>query len=130
MQAKSKGVVVATPALASLGLTADELGALRRQGFVCREDRGRGRVYAKLRYRIHGRQHVRYLGKDEAFIHQVEQELAQLQAVIQLDRALGKLAREASRVLRSVKPKVESLLNENGYGFHGLAVRKPRANSQ
>lgn len=130
MQMESIEMVTAPPAIAALGLSVEEIAALRHQGFVCREERDRGRAYGKLRYRVHGKQHVKYLGKDDAFVRQVEQELSELQAPNQLNRTLGRLTREANQVLRSVKPRVESVLNDQGYVFHGRAVRKPRADNQ
>lgn len=117
------------PALAALGLSANEIDALSYQGTICREARLPDRTYAKLRYRIDGKQRVKYLGRDEAFVSMVEKELAALQARSQAHRELVRLAQEAEALLRSLKPRLESLLNEHGYVFHGRAIRKPRGQS-
>jgi hypothetical protein len=123
-------MVTAFPVLTALGLTDHELTALRQQGFVSRELRAGGRSYAKLRYRFDGRQRAKYLGSNEAFVRQVERELGRLQGNHRLDRLLGCLTREANQVLRSIKPRVEPVLNEQGYEFHGRAVRRPRGHNR
>ena len=111
--------------LTTFNLSDEELGALARQGFVSWERRGRC-MYAKLRYRVDGKQRVKYLGKEEGFVRRVEEELAVLQSTSQLDRALGRLTRDANQVLRSVRGRVESVLSDRGYVLHGRSVRKPR----
>ena len=122
-------MVTAPPAIATLGLSAEEIDALRHQGFVCRDVRGRGRSYGKLRFRFNGKQRVKYLGADEAFVRRVEQELLAMQGTSQLNRMLACLTREAKQMLQSVKPKVESALNDQGFVFHGRAVRKLRTDN-
>jgi len=130
VQTKSDEVVKIPPAIASLGMSAEEIAALRHRGFVCRERRSGGLAYGKLRYRVRGKQRVKYLGKNEAFLRQVEEELLQLQAHNRLDRTLRHLTNEANRVLHSLKARVEPVLDERGYVFHGRAVRKPRTAKQ
>ncbi len=88
------------------------------------EDRGRGCFYYKLRFRCRGQQHVRYLGSDAAVADRVRAELAKLQAAARLDRELGRLARGAKRILRNAKSRLEPLVQDAGYGFHGLSVRR------
>ena len=53
-------MVTAPPAIATLGLSAEEIDDLRHQGFVCRAVRGRGRSYGKLCFRFNGKQRVKY----------------------------------------------------------------------
>ena len=68
-----------TPHINKLDLTAEEMAALRRQGFVCRERR-RGRVFFKLRFRMPtGMQCVCYLGADPAVAEEVQTELLEMQ---------------------------------------------------
>jgi hypothetical protein len=110
--------------LARLRLNAEELAALRKQGFVSADHRGRARVCYKLRFRHAGRQHVRCLGSDPAVAARVRLELAELQASARLGRELGRRTQEARRALRGVKSSLEPLLAAAGYGFHGLAIRR------
>ena len=79
----------------------------------------------KLRFRMNGRQRVKYLGVDARFANQVEQELGQLQQKRHDDRQLKRLNREASELLRSCKLYLEPLINAVGLRFHGLAIRQP-----
>jgi hypothetical protein len=113
--------------LPELGLTADEIAALRRQGFVSRERRGHGHVRYKLRFRHGGKQHVRYLGQDPQVADRVRQELASLQAATRLDRHLGRLLHEVTPLLRSVKTRLEPVLQDAGYRFHGLSIRRKQS---
>ena len=115
------------PLLARLGLTAEELQAVRRQGFVAREHR-RGQLVFKLRFRMPpaGKQHVRCLGSDTAVAEAVRQELAQIQRPRHLDLQLGKLRPQIGQKLRSDKARLAVQLEQAGYYFHGLAVRRRR----
>src|SRR5208283_858688 len=83
-----------------LGLTAEELAALKAQGFVSCESR-RGQVFFKLRFRINGKQRVCYLGKDLAVVEQVQEWLAEVQAVRKTEIEGGRLVREAGQKLRN-----------------------------
>jgi hypothetical protein len=116
-----------TPLLARLGLTAEELTAIRRQGFVARE-RHRGQLVFKLRFRMPpaGKQQVRYLGSDTAMAEAVRRELVQIQQPRDLDLQLGKLKQQIGQKLRSDKAKLAVRLEQAGYHFHGLAVRRKR----
>jgi hypothetical protein len=113
--------------LTELGLTAEELHALKSQGFVSQERRGPAQPTFKLRFRYGGRQRVRSLGKDPAFAASVNRELAQVQARKRLDRKLAHLICGASKTLRQAKQRLVPLLAEVGYAFHGQAIRKRRA---
>jgi hypothetical protein len=120
-----------TPALAAIGLTDDELAALRRQGFVSHETR-RSRACFKLRFRTQpdGRQSVRYIGTDPVVAHEVEQELAQLQRPRLIDRDLGKIAQQTGQAIKAAKANLMPHLEPAGYRFHGLAVRRKRARAE
>ena len=106
-----------------LGLTAEELAALKAQGFVSYESR-RGQVFFKLRFRINGKQRVCYLGKDLAVVEQVQEWLAELQAIRKTEIEVGRLVREAGQKLRNCKEELSPLLAEAGYRFHGLSIRQ------
>lgn len=117
------------PALSSLGLDADDLMALARQGFLSFERRGGG-VYCRLRFRREGRQIVRYVGCDVARIGRVREELDRLQKNHRQGRQLAMVAQHVRRAFRAHKAQVASLLEQAGCRFHGHAVRRrsrPRA---
>jgi hypothetical protein len=115
-----------TARIDQLGLTADELSALRHQGFVSREPR-RGGVIFKLRFRLAtGEQRVRYLGADRAAAAEVEKELCEMQRARRTNRALVRLVKEAGQRLRASKAMLAPALAGAGYRLHGLAVRRRR----
>ncbi len=111
--------------LAGLPLSPEELDALRTQGFIRREARGRCMVYT-LRFRVQGKVKVHYLGTDPEVAEQARRELAQVQSTSCLNRALGKLAQGISKKLRRVKAELSPLLEQKGYHFHGQAIRRRR----
>jgi hypothetical protein len=113
-------------ALARLGLGAEELAALAKQGSICAEHRHGGRVRYKLYFRVGTRQRVRCLGRALPFVERVRAELAQLQQRARLRQELGHLVRAAKHKLRATKRQLEPLLEDAGFTFHGLAVRRPR----
>src|SRR5262245_2104502 len=115
VDAVGREVRSAEATLAGLGLAVEDLTALRRQGFVSRDARG----HYKLRYRLRGKQRVRYLGSDAAFADQVRQALSLLQAPARLNRELGQLVQISRRALRDSKGRLAPLLESAGYGFHG-----------
>lgn len=112
--------------LARLQLGAQELQALRHQGFVSRERRGGCRVY-RLRFRMEGRQVTRYVGTDAAQAAEVQQGLDLWQGKRRLERKLGRLAREAGRQLTRAKLQLTEPLARRGFGFHGRSVRRARS---
>ncbi len=112
--------------LAELGLGCAEVAALRRQGFVSREVRGGGRIVYKLRFRLDRRQRVKCLGADDELARQVEQTLSKLQHPRHKALAIGRLHREAARLLRDSKRRIEPWLGAAGYRFHGQALRRAR----
>ena len=112
--------------LAELGLGPAEVAALKRQGFVSSEIRGQGEIVYKLRFRQDRRQRVKYLGADRDRALRLEQALRELQQCRRKALALGRLNREAAKLLRDGKRRVQPLLNSAGYRFHGRAIRRPR----
>src|SRR6185295_4287514 len=90
-----------TRVLEELGLTRDEVAALKRQGFVSAEPRRKNIQIFKLRFRMSGRQQVRYLGCDPAVAAAVERELRGLQRAKHVDKKLRSRNRQASEFLRT-----------------------------
>ena len=127
MQEEPVQIVEEVRLLAGRGLTAAELAALRRQGFISRERR-RGQVVFKLRFRMppEGKQCVRYLGCDPVVAEAMRQELAEIQRIRRLDRDLGELNRQIGRKLRSGKERIVAQLEQAGYRFHGSTIRRRR----
>lgn len=109
-----------------LGLTSEELRALKRQGFVSQEARSKHTTVFKLRFRLNGRQNVRYLGTDPEQARLIKEELRQLQRARQIDAQLRTLTDEARRVLRAGPEQLESLVRQAGFMFHGRMIRCPR----
>jgi hypothetical protein len=115
------------PLLSGFGLSVEEIAALRRQGFVSREQR-RGRTIFKLRFRMppDGRQCVRYLGSDPDVAKAVRLELTQMQRVQNVDLELGKLRRRVPAGLRRRRKSAAPQLKPLGYHFHGFMIRQVR----
>jgi hypothetical protein len=98
--------------LAALGLSSDDLEALKRQGFVATDYRHRGRrlygPYFKLRWRRKGRQKVLYLGQARHRAEQVRAALTEWQRPSRLMRQLSRLLDETRRRLaRNPSPREE-----------------------
>jgi hypothetical protein len=110
-----------------LGLGVEEVAALKEQGFVRGEVRGQGLVVYKLRFRLAGRQRVKFLGRDAAYAAWVTRELAILQQPRTRDRRLKQLTRDAGRKLRQSKELIAPLIEQAGFQFHGFAIRRPRS---
>ena len=115
-------------ALKRLGLTPEELNAVKQQGFVSQERRGRSVIY-KLRFRLDRRQRVRYLGTNPTAADAVRQELEQLRLVNRVGRELRMWNLEAGRLLRNTKRRLEPVVARAGLKFHGHALRKPHRRS-
>jgi hypothetical protein len=113
------------PALRQLRLTEQALAALRTQGFVRAEPHGRKQIY-KLRFRLDGRQRVRFLGDDEELARAVQDELEKIQREVRDRREFANLRRRTRRTLSESKFALEGLLEEHGFHFHGQAIRKRR----
>jgi hypothetical protein len=110
----------------ALGLSEEELAALAGQGFVSAAARRGGTVYYKLRFRCGGKQRVRCLGTDAALAARVRQELLQRQRRSGLDRELARQSRAARSLLRQLKARLDAYLQQEGFRFHGRAVRQRR----
>jgi hypothetical protein len=110
--------------LARLRLSAEELQGLSTQGFVAAEYRGERGPFFKLRFRLNGRQQVRYIGKDEHLAAQVSRELLTLQSDRRYDLELARLVREARLVLKQTKQTMAADANGLRMPFHGLQIRE------
>jgi hypothetical protein len=111
MEAKPP-VGTASGILTRCGLTAEQLRALRRQGFVATERRGASRKKIhKLRFRWQGRQQVRYLGTDPGAAAQVRAALERWQSEARRRREAQRAARQARQ---AAKRQLTPLLPERG----------------
>ena len=115
--------------LSTLHLSAEELKSLTQEGFVAPEMRGTQRYY-KLRFRIGGKQRVRYLGSSSAFASGVAGELYELQANKRTLRELDRGARQINAALRASQCLLAPILIPLGFHFHGLRVRKQRTTNK
>ncbi len=79
----------AFPLLSGLGLGEEEFAALARQGFIHGEQRGGKKIF-RLRFRIDGRQRVRYVSPRHVAVLEVE--LKDLQRGIRSRRRLNRIA--------------------------------------
>jgi hypothetical protein len=119
-------------ALAQLRLTPGDFALLRRQGFVSCERRGARQVF-KVRFRREGRQVVWRIGSDPAFAAEVRRELEALQVQRRRTREFRRLARLGRQALRDSKRVLAPVLAQDGFYFHGLAVRlrrRPKTSSE
>jgi hypothetical protein len=80
----------------------------------------------RLRFRVQGRQVVRYIGTDANVAAAVQQALERLQADHRDDRQLRQQAAEARRTLRRLQQALEPSLVAAGYRYHGRAIRRRR----
>jgi hypothetical protein len=111
------------PLLSRLELNDEEVRALTKQGFLRCEARGTKTIY-RLRYRVGGRQHARYVSPRDAAA--LETELEILQRSVRSRRRLAHLARLARQLLRQRKLTLGPLLEARGYHFHGEEIRQRR----
>ena len=116
-------------ALQALGFQAAEIAALRQNGTITAERRGRDTAIFKLRYRLAARQHVKYLGTDRRWIEQIRTELSDLQAAPRRSRRLRQLDAQARALLRATKRQLEAPLQQAGLKFHGRVIRRARNRS-
>lgn len=114
------------PALSSLGLSREQLGALTRQGSLSADTLASQKRYYKLRFTFQGKRQVRYLGANLAFVEQVRRELTSLQESLKVHRRLRRLAHRARSCLRETKACLEPVLAETGHYYHGREIRKRR----
>ncbi len=123
---KSPGAQTVGVALQARGFNAEELAALSQNGTIHQEQRGRDTLIFKLRYRLAGRQRVKYLGTDPHLVAHIQAELDDLQAVHHRNRQLQQLGAEARALLRETKQRLLAPLAQAGLKFHGRAIRRPR----
>jgi hypothetical protein len=116
-------------ALQALGFHTEAIAALRQNGTITSERRGRNTVIFKLRYRLAARQHVKYLGTYQRLVEQIHTELGDLQAARRRSRRLRRLDGEARALLRAAKLQLEAPLEQAGLKFHGRAIRRLRNRS-
>jgi len=116
------------PSLKALGLSAEQLDLLAENGSLCREERGKGKTYYRLRFREAGKQYTRYVGNEQGFVEQVRRELLLLQATRNSRQKMRHLADKARQVARSTKRMLEPLLATVGRTFHGMEIRRRRTN--
>ena len=108
-----------------IGLDAEQLDAVRRQGFISRETRGRLTIF-KLRFLLHGKQRVKYLGTDEQRVAAIQAALNKLQEGRVLDRRLRDLNQQARERLKESKQRLLPLMAGSGWRFHGRVIRRMR----
>jgi hypothetical protein len=106
-----------------LALSDEELRAVTQQGFIRSETRGTKTIF-RLHYRVHGRQHVRYVSPRDAAA--LEAELGSLQKRVRARRRLSGLGALASKALRRRKSTLGLLLEARGYHFHVHQIRRFR----
>jgi len=111
------------PLLNRLALSDEELGVLTQKGLIRSERRG-GKTIFRLRYRVRGRQHARYVSPRDAAA--LEAELGLLQRQVRAHRRLTGLAALARQVLRHRRSTLAPLLAARGYHFHGHQIRRCR----
>ena len=109
-----------------LRLTPEERDSLRVQGFVAAERRGPACVVFKLRFRMRGRQRVRYLGTDPEWADAVRRALSAWQSLQDAKRLLQRTERDSRKLLRSIKPRLVQAVEAVGLRFHGRLIRTPR----
>lgn len=87
--------------------------------------RGRSTIF-KLRFRIHGKQRVKYLGSDIQRVAAIQLELDEVQKGRVFDRQFRDLNRLARELLKESKQRLLPLVNGTGLTFHGRAIRRTR----
>src|SRR6185436_9432342 len=112
------------PLLKELSLSEEEVDALRRQGFIRSEQRGNKTIY-RLRYRVHGRQRVRYISP--GVVAALEVELAVLQKRVRARRRLARVAVLARAALDARRATLAPHVEARGYYFHGYQTRRRRS---
>ena len=115
----------ACPELAKLGLSAAEIGGLKKQAYVDSRRRG-GSVYSRLRYRRDGKLQTIYIGCDAQRVASIKAELEQLQSGHRRQRELKRVVRRGKRTLQAVKRQLRPTLSVLGLHFHGSQIRRFR----
>ena len=118
--------------LTRLGLNEDDVEALALQGFVAAEDRqyrgARLGPYFKLRWRMHGRQRTKYLGRDAQLAEVVANAIADLQRENLLAREVARMMTAARKSLQETKKQMAKVMANRGRYYHGYTCRKRRTN--
>jgi hypothetical protein len=115
------------PALTALGLEEVDLAALRRNGYLQYDRRlADGSGYWRMRFRKEGRLRTIYLGREPGVVAGVRRELSNLQAKRTAKRQQAQAVRQGREVLRRAKARLTPVLEQFGYHFHGIAIRKLR----
>ena len=121
----------AFPTFHRLGLGDEELAALSRKGYLAQDDRGHGHAgYWRLRFRFHGRTRTLYLGRDAQLVEQARGELAALQRDRRRTRRIAQVTKETKKILRAAKQRLEPVLKELGFRYHGDVIRKTRGDKR
>jgi len=113
-------------AIEKLGLTQPEWQALRTQGFVTAEPRGRRTTIYRLRFRCAGRQQCKYIGTNRRSGLAVQIFLARHQQQHHVEQRMQSRLRKIQQVLRTVKTTVGPYLAEAGLHYHGNSIRRSR----
>ena len=113
--------------LANLLRSPEELRALERQGFVSAEPCGNATIY-KLRFRLRGKQIIRYVGQSSELASAITAELRGLQAPTRAVRELHRAAKEVRSGLRASRRALAPILEDLGFHFYGSAIRQTRPN--
>jgi len=104
---------------------------LRRKGYLTQDDRGRGHGgYWRLRFRFDGRARAVYLGRDEVLVEHIRRELKELQQEHQENRQIAKLTAQGNKALRAAKRRLEPVLQQLGFHYHGETMRKMRGDKK
>jgi hypothetical protein len=116
-------VLIEYPALSGLGLRVDAPSALAQQGFLSVDRRG-DKQYAKLRFRLHGKQRVKYVRPEHRA--EVSAELERLQAGPRLRSALRAESRKVRSIVKESEATLQAALEKSGFHFHGRKLRLTR----
>jgi hypothetical protein len=73
---------------------------------------------------VEKRQRVKYLGSNERQAIEIQSVLEKLQQVRNFDKQIREITRKANLLLRETKRRLEPLISEAGWKFHGRAIRR------
>lgn len=98
---------------------------------MTQDDRGHGHEgYWRLRFRLDGRARTVYLGRDAQLVAAVRQELNELQQERDQTRRIAHIAASAKKTLKDAKQRLEPVLQQLGFHYHGDVVRKKRGDKK
>lgn len=75
---------------------------------------------------MQGKQHVKYLGRDERRVAAFRAALGTLQEGLALDRRIRDLNQQARERLKESKRRLSPLIESLGLAFHGRVIRQSR----